>query len=147
MKVLLDQDVKGTGKKGDIINVSDGYARNFLFPKKLATPADSSAINASNIQKSAAAHHKFEAELKAREDAKKIDGQTVTIKVKVGEGGKLFGTVGGKEVAVALKEQKGYDIDKKKIAVSEAIKATGEYSAKLSLYEGVSAKIKIIVEG
>lgn len=147
MKVLLDQDVKGTGKKGDIVNVSDGYARNFLFPKKLASPADTAAVNASNIQKSAAAHHRFEAELKARENAKKLEGQSVTVKVKVGEGGKLFGTIGGKEVAAALKEQKGYDIDKKKITLSEAVKTTGEYTAKISLFEGVSSQIKVLVEG
>ena len=107
MKVLLEQDVKGTGKKGDIVNVSDGYARNFLFPKKLAAPADASAVNAANIQKSAAAHRRFEAGVKAREDAKLLEGQVVTLTARVGEGGKLFGAITGKEIAAALKEQKG----------------------------------------
>ncbi|MDO4493086.1 MAG: 50S ribosomal protein L9 [Clostridia bacterium] len=146
MKVLLEQDVKGTGKKGEIVNVSDGFARNFLFPKKLAAPADAAAVNAANIQKSAAAHRKFEAGVKAREDAKKIDGQTVTINVKVGENGKLFGAVTGKEVAAALKEQKDFEIDKKKVALSDAIKTPGEYTAKITLYENTFAEIKVIVK-
>ena len=102
MKVLLEQDVKGTGKKGDIVNVSDGYARNFLFPKKLAAPADASAVNAANIQKSAAAHRRFEAGVKAREDAKLLEGQVVTLTARVGEGGKLFGAITGKEIAARL---------------------------------------------
>lgn len=146
MKVLLEQDVKGTGKKGDIVNVSDGYARNFLFPKKLAAPADASAVNAANIQKSAAAHRRFEAGVKAREDAKLLEGQVVTLTARVGEGGKLFGAITGKEIAAALKGQKGFGIDKKKIALSEPIKTTGEYTAKISLFEGTSAEIKIIVK-
>ena len=145
MKVLLEQDVKGTGKKGDIVNVSDGYARNFLFPKKLAAPADASAVNAANIQKSAAAHRRFPAGVKAREDAKKLEGQTVTITARVGEGGKLFGAITGKEIAAALKEQKDFDIDRKKIALAEPIHTTGEYTAKISLFEGTSAQIRVIV--
>ena len=146
MKVLLEQDVKGTGKKGDIVNVSDGYARNFLFPKKLATPADASAVNAANIQKSAAQHRKFTAGVKAREDAKMLEGRTVTITAKVGEGGKLFGAITGKEVAAAMKQQLNYEVDKKKISLSEPIKTTGEYSAKISLFEATSASIRVIVK-
>ena len=145
MKVLLEQDVKGTGKKGDIVNVSDGYARNFLFPKKLAAPADASAVNAANIQKSAAAHRRFTAGVKAREDAKKLEVQTLTITARVGEGGKLFGAITGKEIAAALKEQKDFDIDRKKIALAEPIHTTGEYTAKISLFEGTSAQIRVIV--
>ena len=137
--------MKGTGKKGDIVNVSDGYARNFLFPKKLAAPADASAVNAANIQKSAAAHRRFTAGVKAREDAKKLEGQTVTITARVGEGGKLFGAITGKEIAAALKEQKDFDIDRKKIALAEPIHTTGEYTAKISLFEGTSAQIRVIV--
>lgn len=146
MKVLLEQDVKGTGKKGDIVTVSDGYARNFLFPKKLAAPADASAVNAANIQKSAAQHRKFTAGVKAREEAKKLEGQTVTIVAKVGEGGKLFGAITGKEIAAALKEQKNFEIDKKKIALAEPIKTTGEYTAKISLFEQTFASIRVIVK-
>lgn len=145
MKVLLLQDVKGTGKKGEVVNVSDGYARNFLLPRKLADPADAQAINAANIQKSAAQHRKFTAGVKAREQAKALDGQTVRVKARVGENGKMFGTVSGKEIAAALQEQKDIEIDRKKISV-DPIRALGEYTAKLSLFEGVSATVKVIVE-
>ena len=145
MKVLLEQDIKGTGKKGEVINVSDGYARNYLFPHKLASPADASAINAANIQKSAAAHRKFEAGLKAREEAKKIEGKTVRVTARVGDNGRLFGAVTGKEVAQALKEQLGLDIDKKKIAV-DTIRATGEYAARATLFENTAANFKVIVD-
>ena len=145
MKVVLEQDVKGTGKKGEVVNVSDGYARNFLLPRKMASPADSSAVNAMNIQKSAAQHRKFEAGVKARELAKKLDNAMVKVPVRVGENGKMFGTVSGKEIAAALKEQKGVDVDKKKIAV-DPIRALGEYPAKLSLFEGISVTVKVIVE-
>ena len=145
MKVLLLQDVKGTGKKGEVVNVSDGYARNFLLPRKLADPADAQAINAANIQKSAAQHRKFTAGVKAREQAKALDGQVVRVKARVGENGKMFGTVSGKEIAAALEEQKGVTVDRKKISI-DSIRALGEYTAKLSLFEGVSATVKVIVE-
>ena len=146
MKVLLDQDIKGTGKKGDIVDVSDGYARNFLFPRKLATPADAAAVNAANIKKSAAAHRKFTEGVAARELAKALDGKQVVIPVRVGENGKMFGTVSGKEVAAALAEQLGTTVDKKKISLSDAIRATGEYSAKISLFEGVSANVRVVIK-
>ncbi len=145
MKVLLLEDVKGTGRKGEIANVSDGYARNFLLPRKMAEPADAQAVNAANIQKSAAQHRKFTAGLKAREIAQSLDGHAVHVKARVGENGKMFGTVSGKEIAAALKEQKGVDVDRKKISV-DPIRALGEYPAKLSLFEGISVTIKVIVE-
>ena len=145
MKVLLLQDVKGSGKKGEVVNVSDGYARNFLLPRKMAEPADAQAINAANIQKSAAQHRKFTAGVKAREIAQALDGHTIHVKARVGENGKLFGTVSGKEIATALKEQKGVDVDRKKISI-DPIRALGEYIAKLSLFEGVSVNVKMIVE-
>ena len=113
MKVLLLEDVKGTGKKGEVISVSDGYARNFLLPRKMAEPADAQAINAANIKKSAAQHRKFTAGVKARESAQALEGQVVRVKARVGENGKLFGTVSGKEIAAALFEQKGIEVDKK----------------------------------
>jgi large subunit ribosomal protein L9 len=145
MKVLLLEDVKGSGKKGEVINVSDGYARNFLLPRKMAEPADAQAINAANIQKSAAQHRRFTAGIKARETAQALEGHTIHVKARVGENGKLFGTVSGKEIAAALKEQKGVDVDKKKISV-DPIRALGEYPAKLSLFEGISVTVKVIVE-
>ncbi len=145
MQVVLEQDVKGTGKKGEIVNVSDGYARNFLLPRKLASPADKAALNAMNIQKSAAQPRRFTAGNKAREDAKAIEKLTVTIPVKMGENGKMFGSVTGKEVAAALKEQHGMEIDKKKIAMDQ-IRSTGEYVARISLFEDVKANLKVMVK-
>ena len=145
MKVVLEQDVKGTGKKGEVVNVSDGYARNFLLPRKMASPADASAVNAMNIQKSAAQHRKFEAGVKARELAKKLDNAMVNVPVRVGENGKMFGTVSGKEVAAAIEEQLGLAVDKKKISI-DTVRSTGEYVAKLSLFEEVKANLKVIVE-
>ncbi|MEZ4509145.1 MAG: 50S ribosomal protein L9 [Firmicutes bacterium HGW-Firmicutes-9] len=146
MKLLLEQDVKGTGKKGEIVDVSDGYARNFLLPRKLATPADAQAVNAANISKSAAAHKKFQAGLAARELAKQLEGAVVTVKAKVGENGHLFGSITGKEVAAAISEQKNVDIDKKKVALSEPIRSLGEYTIRVSLYENTFAQVKVIVE-
>lgn len=144
MKVVLEQDVKGTGKKGEVVNVSDGYARNFLLPRKLASPADKAALNAMNIQKSAAQHRRFTAGNQAREDAKVIERLTVNLKVKIGENGKMFGSVSGKEIAAALKEQHGMEVDKKKIAIDQ-IRATGEYTARISLFEDVKANLKVVV--
>ncbi len=146
MKLLLEQDVKGTGKKGEIVDVSDGYARNFLLPRKLATPADAQSVNAANIQKSAAAHRKFQAGLAARELAKQLEGAVVTVKAKVGENGHLFGAITGKEISAALKEQKQVDVDKKKIALSDPIRALGEYTIRVSIYENTFANIKVVVE-
>ena len=145
MKVLLLEDVKGSGKKGEVIEVSDGYARNFLLPRKMAEPADAQAINAANIKKSAAQHRKFTAGVKAREQAQALDGAVVHVKARVGENGKMFGTVSGKEIAAALLEQKKVEVDRKKISV-EQIRALGTYTAKLSLFEGISATVKVIVE-
>ena len=145
MKVLLEQDVKGTGKKGEIIDVSDGYARNYLLPRKLATPADAQAVNAAKIQKSAAAHRKFQAGMEARELAKQLEGAAVTVHAKVGENGRLFGAITGKEIAAALKEQKQIEIDKKKIALPEPIRALGEYTVRISLFENTFASVKVVV--
>ena len=146
MKLLLEQDVKGTGKKGEIVDVSDGYARNFLLPRKLATPADAQSVNAASIQKSAAAHRKFQAGVAARELAKQLDGVVVTVKAKVGENGHLFGAITGKEIAAALKEQKQVEVDKKKIALGDPIRALGEYNVRVSIYENTFANVKVVVE-
>ncbi len=148
MKVLLEQDVKGTGKQGQIVEVSDGYARNFLLPRKLASPADAASINAANLRKSAAQHKKFQAGVEAREQAQKLSGVKVQIKAKVGENGKLFGSVTAKEIAAALKAQYGTDVDKKKILLAEPIKALGTQEVGARLFEGVEAKFTVeIVEG
>lgn len=146
MKVLLEQDVKGTGKKGEIVSVSDGYARNYLLPHKLASPADAAAVNAANISKSAAAHKKFQAGVAARDLARQLEGAVVTVSAKVGENGRLFGAVTGKEIAAAILAQKGVDIDKKKIALGEPIRATGEYAARISLFENTFAAVTVVVK-
>lgn len=146
MKVLLEQDVKGAGKKGEVVEVSDGYARNFLLPRKLASPADAAAINAANISKSAAAHRKFQAGVSARDAAKQLEGAVLTVSAKVGENGRLFGAVTAKEIAAAMKEQRGLDIDKKKISLSEPIRALGEYTARISLFENTFASVQVIVK-
>ena len=146
MKVLLEQDVKGTGVKGQIVEVSDGYARNFLLPRKLAAPADAASINAANIKKSAAQHKKFQAGVQAREQAKKLTGAVVKVSARVGENGKLFGAITSKEIAAALKEQHEIEIDKKKIMLQEPIRTTGSQNVTVRLFEGTDATFTVEVK-
>ena len=113
MKVVLLSDVKGHGKKGELCNVSDGYARNFLFPKKLAVEADNAALNELKNREQAAAHHKQEEINAANATAKALNGKEVVIKAKAGSNGKLFGSVTSKEIAAEIKNKLGIDIDKK----------------------------------
>ena len=144
MKVILTQDVKGQGKKDDVIEVSDGYARNFLIKNKLAVEATSAMVNSIKI-KAADEHRRAEEKAAALELAKKISGTTVTVKIKVGETGKLFGALNTQAVADALKEA-GYDIDRKKIVLPDVIKTVGVYEITVKPYAEVSAKIKVSVE-
>lgn len=144
MKVVLLADVKGLGKKGELCNASDGYARNFLFPKKLAVEADSTALNELKSREAAAAHHKQEEINAATETAKKLEGKTVTIKAKAGSNGKLFGSVTSKEIAAEIKNSFKVEIDKKKMSVAD-IKNFGEYTAEIKLYQGITAKITVKV--
>ena len=144
MKVILLADVKGLGKKGELCNASDGYARNFLFPKKLAVEADSTALNDLKNREQAAAHHKQEEINAANETAKKLEGKSVIIKAKAGAGGKLFGSVTSKEIADEIKNSLGIEIDKKKMSVAD-IKNFGEYTAEIKLYQGITAKITVKV--
>lgn len=145
MKVILLQDVKGQGKKGEVVEVNEGYARNFLIKKGLAEAATASKLNDLKQKNSAAEYHKAE-EIKAtRALAKDIDGKKFTVKIKTGQAGKTFGSVTGANIADALNTA-GYDIDKKKIVVPSPIKAIGEYDIDLKLLEGISAKIRISVE-
>lgn len=144
MKVVLLQDVKGKGKKGELCNVSDGYARNFLFPKKLAIDADNAALNELKNREESAAHHKKEEIAAAKETAAKLDGKTVSITAKAGAGGKLFGSVTSKEIAAEIKAKLGIEIDRKKMNVAD-IKNFGEYTAEIKLYQGVTAKITVKV--
>ncbi len=145
MKLLLKQDVKGTGKAGDVVNVSDGYARNFLIPKKLAVPADSGNINAANIKKNAE-KHRIEVQRKnAKELASGMSNLTVRVYAKAGESGRLFGSITGKEIAEALKEQYDISIDKKKIRIDEPIKQTGITTVSAHMFEQTDAKFKVEV--
>ncbi len=144
MKVILLADVKGHGKKGELCNVSDGYARNFLFPKKLAVEADNAALNELKNREESAAHHKKEEIKAANETAAKLEGKTVVIKAKAGSGGRLFGSVTSKEIAQEIKNSLGVEIDKKKMNAPD-IKNFGEYTAEIKLYQGIVAKLTVKV--
>ena len=144
MKVILLQDVKGKGKKGELCNVSDGYARNFLFPKNLAIEADSAAMGELKSREAAAAHHKQEEIDAAKATAAKLEGKTVTLKAKAGANGRLFGSVTSKEIADQVKTELGITVDRKKMSVAD-IKNFGEYTAEIKLYVGITAKITVKV--
>ena len=145
MKVILLADVKGTGKKGDVVEVADGYGRNFLIKKGLAAIATASNVNEAQQKKEAAAFHKAE-EIKATKAlAQELNGKSVTVKIKVGEKGRVFGSVTSAHVADAMTAM-GFDIDKKKIKM-DSVKNIGSYPAEIRLMENVSAKITVVVEG
>ena len=133
MKVVLKQDIKGTGKKGELVEVADGYARNFLLKRGLAIPADAGAMN----------------ELKNREAAKAqkaaIDGRTVKLTAKAGANGKLFGSVTAKEIAEGIEKQLGVTLEKRKIVLKDDIKAFGSYTIEVKIYNGVSANVFVVV--
>ncbi len=145
MKVILLQDVKSLGKKGEVVNVSDGYARNMLLPKKLGVIADAKNMNDLKLQK--AHEEKIAAEnLQAAKDfAEVISKSTVEIKLKVGEGGKVFGSVSAKEITDAAKEQLKLDIDKKKLQMSGPIKTLGVTEVSIKLHPKVTAQLKVHV--
>ena len=144
MKVILLADVKGQGKKGELCNVSDGYARNFLFPKKLAVEADNAAMSEFKSKEEAKVHHKEEEIAAAKKTASLLEGKSVTMKVKAGSNGRLFGSVTSKEVAMEIKKSLGIEVDKKKMTMAD-IKNFGEYTAEIKLYTGNTAKINVIV--
>ena len=144
MKVILSADVKGTGKKGEVVEVSDGYAKNFLIKKGLATPATATNLHQAKQQPEAAAFHKAEEVKALKALAQSLNGKSVTVKIKTGENGKTFGSVTSTHVAAALFDM-GFDIDKKKIKM-DAAKNLGSYPAEVRLMEGVSAKITVVIE-
>lgn len=148
MKVILKQDVKTIGKKDEIHEVSDGYARNFLFPRGLAAPANAEALNIAKNKKEASDFHAAAAKAAAEEIAAKVKDKTVELPVKGGANGRLFGKVTGKEIAEALSKATGCTIDKKKIELERDIKEAGTYAAKVKLHPGVAAdfKVKVTVE-
>jgi len=145
MKVILLSDIKGVGKKDQIINASDGYAKNFLFPRKLAIEATKE--NISNLEYK----HKLDEEKRLKEleeaqlQAKEIESKSIKLLVKLGKNGKLFGTVTNKEVATALEEQAGIKIDKKKITLKDSIKSLGDITVDIKLHQNVTAKLKVSI--
>lgn len=144
MKVILKQDVKSLGKKGELVNASDGYARNFLIPKGLATEANASAMNDFNNKESAKKYHKAEEIKAAKADAEKLEGKTFKLTAKAGANGKLFGSVTSKDISAKIKQELNLDIDKRKISVDD-IKQFGTYEAEVKIYQGISAKIYVQV--
>lgn len=145
MKVILLQDVKSLGKKGEIVEVSDGYARNFVLPKKLGAEANSKNMNDLKLQKANAdkiAKEQLEA---AQELAKVLETKEVIVKMKSGEGGKTFGSISSKEIAEEAKKQCGLELDKKKIQLPEAIKSLGVYEVGVKLHTKVTGKLKVKV--
>ena len=145
MKVILKADVRGKGKKGQMIEVAEGYARNFLMPKGLAVLATADAVNTMRLQEKAKAKADAEAKAAATEIAEKLKGMQVKVPSKGGEGGKLFGAVTGREIAAALKEQHGVDIDSKKLVLDEPIKSFGSYEVKAKLGFEISGTVYVIV--
>ncbi len=144
MKVILKADVKGTGKKGEIVEVSDGFAKNFLLKRSLADIATASGINEIEQRRNADAFHRAETVKALKEQAAKLNGNTVTVAIRTGKNGKVFGSVTSDKIASALSEL-GYEVDKKRITTKETIKNVGTYDAEVRFMEGVVAKIKIDV--
>lgn len=144
MKIILKQDIKNLGKKGELVNASDGYARNYLFPRGLAVEANASAMNDFNNKENAKKFHKQEEIKAAQADAAEIEGKTFKMTAKAGANGKLFGSVTAKDISAQIKKELGLDIDKRKIAV-EDIKQFGTYEAEVKIYQGISAKIYVQV--
>ncbi len=145
MKVVLLQDVKDLGKKGELVNASDGYARNFLFPRKLAVEATTGRLKEIEDKKAAEKNRKEKELSAAKELADKLSKLEVLFRTKAGENGKLFGSITGKDVAEAIKAQHKIEVDKKKIVLHDAIKALGTYQVEIKVYPEVSTKISVKV--
>ncbi|MBQ9960641.1 MAG: 50S ribosomal protein L9 [Firmicutes bacterium] len=146
MIVILNKDVKGTGKAGDVVKVSDGYARNMLIPRGMATEATEGNIRSLEKQKKIAADKKAAEKAEAQAQAEKIGEIAVVIKTKAGDGGKIFGSITSKDIADALAKQHNITVDKKKIQLGNPIKMTGEMSVAIKLYPEVNANLKVVVE-
>ncbi len=146
MKVILLQDVKSLGKKGDIVNASDGYARNMLLPKKLAVPATSGNMKDLEAKEKSQAKHEAEVLHAAEELKAEIEKGSVTLSIKVGEGGRAFGSISSKELAAAVKEQMKIEVDKKKISLSQPIRELGVSTVQIKLHPKVQADLKVNVK-
>lgn len=147
MKVILLQDVKSVGKKGELVNVSDGYARNFILKKNLGVEATSKNLNDLKLQKQNDEKMATEALANAEAFAKELQTKSVEVAIKAGQDGRVFGSVSTKEIAKAAKEQLSYDLDKKKMQLKEPIKNIGTYMVPIRLHQKVTAELKVIVKG
>ena len=147
MKLILLEDVKGVGKKGDIVNKNDGYAINFLIPKKLAVEATNANLNDLELKKKSEAKRKKEELEEAQRLGAELNDKVVKVKVKAGENGKVFGSVTNKEIASALREQTGIDIDKKKISFDDPIKMVGRRIVKVKLHPQVTVELTVEIAG
>lgn len=145
MKIILLQDVKSLGKQGEIVNVSDGYARNFILPKKLGVEANAGNLNDLKLQKENEEKRAKELLAAAKELAEDLETKEVVVKMKSGEGGKTFGSISSKEIAAEAKKQCDLELDKKKIQLPEAIKALGVYEVNVKLHPKVTGKLKVKV--
>ena len=146
MKVILLQDVKSLGKKGDIVETAEGYGRNYLLPRKLAKEATAANLNQAKADKATAAHRAAQAKDEAVVLAAQVEKVVVTLKMRLGEGGKMFGSITSKDVAEALIKQTGLNIDRRKIELKHSIKCLGEYTAVAKLYPEVTTQFKVVVE-
>ncbi len=144
MKVILNMDVKDLGKKGELVNVSDGYAKNYLIPRKIAKQADAGAMNELKNREAATAYRIAQEKAAAEKNAATLEGKTITVKANAGANGKLFGSVTSKEIAERIKEEFGIEIEKKKI-VSEDIRQYGTYPFTVKLYTGIQAQMYVFV--
>ncbi len=145
MKVLLLADVKGQGKKGELVNVSDGYARNFLLPKKLAVQADNTVLNEIRTKEEAKQHRMAEEKKAAQENAKKLEGIVIKLYATAGADGRFFGAISTKEIADELLKSTGIEVEKRKIALNDSIKAFGTYTLDVKLHPDVTGKINLVV--
>lgn len=146
MKVILNKDVKGTGKAGDVVNVSDGYARNMLIPRGMATEATAGNIRQLEKKKAIEAEKRAEEKAEAQKQAAKLEKALVTIRTKAGDGGRIFGSITSKDIADAIGSQLGIEVDKKKIQLDSPIKQTGEMTVTIRLYHEVNASVRVSVE-
>ncbi len=145
MKVILQQDVRDHGKKGQMVEVSDGYARNYLFPRKLAVPATADAVNTMKLKEKARLRQIEEEKAKAMENAKRLESLVVKISAKAGEGGKLFGSVTNKDISDALREQYGIEIEKGRINIADPIKSYGSYEVKVKFGYEINGTVHLLI--
>lgn len=146
MKVILLQNVPGTGKKGEVVNVSDGFARNYLLPRKWAVEAREGAVRELERKNELERQKEAERRAQAEEVSRQLKGKVIRVKAKAGEKGRLYGSVTGQEIADALEKQHGIALDKRKLELNEAIRSLGEYEAMVSVYAGIKVPMKVLIE-